>query len=190
MIPSGALHPTARTVLPSRVDRVERMLACFTKGFLWQRVRSIAIFLVVAIAGLSGCGGGQGRSQDELAAYLHDAEVWAPIEAETHRTIKRILQTQFVDEALVRQEVASALTRIDGHLVRIEPMHPRDPGLYAIHQAYTRAWIDLRDGLRLLPEGFDQNDYAKLAAGRKALEMWQAAIVAVADQLSSRRASD
>ena len=153
-------------------------------------MHSVAFALVVVMAGISGCGGGRGSSQDELAAYLHDAEAWAPIEAETHRTIKRILQTQFVDEALVRQEVASALTRIDGHLVRIESIHPRDPQLYAIHAAYNRAWIDLRDGLRLLPEGFDQNDYAKLAAGRKALERWQAAIVAVADQLSSIGAAD
>src|SRR5204862_313188 len=75
---------------------------------------------------VAGCGVSPATTQVELRAYLVRTKSWAPVAAEANRTIKRILATQFVDEA----ERAAGRPRLillpEGAIDRA--LRARDPG--------------------------------------------------------------
>jgi hypothetical protein len=119
--------------------------------------------------------------------YLQRANDWAPAEAETARTIDRILATQFVDEAEVRRQVDGDAPRVAAHLARVQAVEPRSPELRAVHQAYLNTWRRLESGYRSLRRGLDTGHVSDLADGRRALEGWRTGIVDVARELRRLR---
>jgi hypothetical protein len=136
--------------------------------------------LVVALA----CSAPPGELKLDTEAYLARMSSWAPVEAETNRTLERILVTQFVDESEVRRQIADSRPRILAHLERIRAYAPRTDAVRRIHMAYVAAWERLLSGYDAIESGFESGDNSRLARGRQAIEGWQAAIIAVARDLS------
>ena len=119
----------------------------------------------------------------DLQAYLGRMKAWAPVEAETERTIARILRTQFVDEAEVRRQIRDDRPRALAHLERVRAYAPRSKDVQHIHARYVSAWEDLLGGYDAIEQGFTSGDYTKLARGREAMERWGEGIADVARQL-------
>ena len=140
--------------------------------------RALAIVVL-----LSACGTPSSLVRTDLQAYVDRIQTWAPVEGETQRTIARILRTQFVDEAEVLRQIADCRPRVLAHLERVRAYSPRSPALEQIHTRYVAAWEGLLSGFDAIEGGFATGDYTKLAIGRRAMEMWQASIVRVADDL-------
>jgi len=130
-----------------------------------------------------GCGGPPGAMRADLQAYLARMKSWAPVEAETERTIERILRTQFVDEAEVRRQIRDDRPRALVHLERVRAYAPRSKDVQHIHARYVSAWEDLLGGYDAIEQGFTSGDYTKLARGREAMEKWGVGIADVARQL-------
>src|SRR5439155_1182079 len=89
-------------------------------------------------------------------------ESWAPVEAETERTIERILGTQFVDEAEVRRQIRDDRPRALAHLERVRAYAPRSRDVQHIHARYVSAWEELLGGYDAIEQGFTSGDYTKL----------------------------
>jgi hypothetical protein len=157
--------------------------------FLSSSIRSLQpcglVVLVVALA----CSSPQTQAlRADLTLYLQRANDWAPVEAETARTIDRILATQFVDEAEVRRQVTADAPRVAAHLARIEAVTPSSQELRDVHDRYVGAWKTLSEGYTALLRGLDTGDVPAISAGRKAMESWREDIVGVARDL--RRLKD
>lgn len=151
------------------------------------RLGSVLLALGLAATHLSACAHNEAGLRAEFDQYvLHERE-WAPIEAETARTIERILATQFVDEAEVRRQVDADLPRVAMHLSRLSDLHPVSPELAAIHAEYVTMWHNLADGYRQLERGLDRGVVSDVAAGRESLEAWRQGIIATARALRRLR---
>jgi len=144
----------------------------------------MALLRLLAVALLAvACGTPSSMVRTDLQAYVDRIQTWAPVEAETQRTIERIIRTQFVDEAEVLHQIADCRPRVLAHLERVRAYSPRSPAIEHIHQRYIAAWQGLLAGFDAIEGGFGSGDYTKLAVGRQAMETWQASIVRVADDL-------
>jgi hypothetical protein len=135
-----------------------------------------------------GCNASDRRLHADLTLYLERANDWSPVEAETAKTIDRILATQFVDEAEVRRQVVANAPRIAAHLARLETVRPSSPELQALHQRYVETWRQLAAGYDRIIRGLDTGTIPDLAAGRMALEAWRTGILDTAREL--RRLKD
>jgi len=141
--------------------------------------RGAAALLLVAAA----CHSGVSATRTDLRAYLARTRTWAPVEAETARTIDRILQTQFVDEGEVLRQVAESRPRLLIHLQQLRAYVPRSKEVAHVHATYIAAWERLLAGYDAIDEGFASGDYRKLARGREAMEAWRQGVVSVASEL-------
>jgi hypothetical protein len=142
-----------------------------------------ACALVLLGAALSCSSPSDQALRADLTLYLQRATDWAPAEAETARTIDRILATQFVDEAEVRRQVTDDTPRVTAHLARIEAIIPTSQELRDVHARYVGAWRDLATGYVALLRGLDTGNVPDIAAGRRAMEAWRESIVGVARDL-------
>ena len=92
---------------------------------------------------------------------------WAPTEAETARTLERILATEFVDQAEVLRQIADSTPRVRRQLAEAEAYQPRTSEVRQIHERLRRA-----PGGRCstaygdITAGFESGDQTKLAEGR------------------------
>jgi len=123
------------------------------------------------------------RLQADLRGYLVHVREWAPTEAETARAIDRIVATQFVDDAEVRRQVAADAPRVDRQIARVQAVEPATKEMRAIHARYLEAWRGLAAGYATLLAGIDAGDATRIAAGRRALDDWRAAIVETATEI-------
>ena len=139
-----------------------------------------AVALAVAFA---ACGSSTTGTRNDVRAYLQRAAGWAPVEAETARTLDRILATEFVDEAEVRHQIADSRPRILAHLERVRSVPPPSGRLATINEKYVNAWQQLLAGYGQIEEGFSSGDYTKLARGREAMAAWRDGLVIVAREL-------
>jgi hypothetical protein len=157
--------------------------------FLHLTIRSLQrCGLVVLVAALA-CSSPQTQAlRADLTLYLQRANDWAPAEAETARTIDRILATQFVDEAEVRRQVTADAPRVAAHLARIQSVTPSTQDVRDVHDRYVGAWRDLAAGYTALLHGLDTGNVPDIAKGRQAMEAWREDIVGVARDL--RRLKD
>jgi hypothetical protein len=132
----------------------------------------------------SGCAS---RSRERLAAdvgrYLRAMQGWAPVEVETGGTIKRILATQFVDDAEVMRQLAESRPRIERHLHELRAYHPDTPAVRTVHQEYIESWVALLRGYADLEHGLEDVDAAEIAKGRDALLAWRRHLREVAADL-------
>lgn len=126
-------------------------------------------------------------SQRDLSAYMSQLAQWAPQEAEVGRAVRRILETQFVDEVEVRRQIAESTPRVDAQLDRLRAYQPRSKELQDVHRAYLRAWEGLRTGYSDILLGFDQQSQAALGRGRAALLAWREALPETARRLREIR---
>lgn len=140
-----------------------------------------AALRVLLAAGLAlGCGPPPGVVRSDVQAYLARTQTWAPVEAETARTLERILRTEFVDEAEVERQIADSRPRILAHLGRVRDYAPRSEPVRKIHTRYQAAWHELLAGYDAIEDGFRSGDHTKLARGREAMAAWRAGILRVA----------
>jgi len=151
----------------------------FITVFLW------AAFLATIAP---GCNPADRTLRSDLTLYLQRTADWAPVEAETARTIDRIMATQFVDEAEVRRQVTADVPRVQAHLERVEAVRPASSELREIHRRYVDSWRRLAAGYRDLLHGIDNGDVPSIAAGRTALQDWRAGIVETARALRQLQA--
>ena len=121
--------------------------------------------------------------QKDLAAYMQQLTHWAPQEAEIGRSVRRILETEFVDEAEVRRQVAESLPRVDAQLAVVRAYRPAGAELQAVHDSYVEAWDTLQRGYADILRALDEGDQAALGRGRQALLAWRHALPATARRL-------
>ncbi len=140
-----------------------------------------AVLTVLAVA--AACNPTTPATRADLQLYLQHANDWAPVEAETARTIARILATQFVDEAEVRRQITADQPRVAAHIARIGAVHPTSDEVREIHRQYVETWTRLARGYDDVLRGLDHGQAADLAAGRESLEAWREGIVSTARQL-------
>src|SRR2546426_6205161 len=138
-----------------------------------------ALFAIVAL----GCGAPPGAERADLQAYLERTKGWAPVEAETARTLERILATEFVDEAEVRHQIDDSRPRVIAHLERVRAYAPRSGAVQRIHETYIKAWQSLLEGYDAIVAGFTSGDYTQFAAGREGMARWKEGIVRAAQDL-------
>jgi hypothetical protein len=131
----------------------------------------------------STCGTPSSTARADLRAYVQASKAWAAVEGETARTLDRILETQFVDEAEVLRQIADSRPRIAKHLELIRAYTPATDDLRRIHERYVAAWETLLGGYDAIERGFRTGDYTNLARGREAMATWRDAIVGVARDL-------
>lgn len=144
-------------------------------------VRTIAVLL--AAVAPAACGSPPTAVRADVAAYVARIQDWAPIEGETARTVDRILATEFVDEALVRQYLGEAIPRTRAHLQRIRSYRPRTGPVASVHARYVAGWGALLEGFEAIEDGFQRGDWTRLAQGREAMGRWRDAILEVAREL-------
>lgn len=151
--------------------------------------RGLLATLVVLLAlGAVGCDPRAPALEADLTLYIQRTHDWSPVEAETARTIERILATHFVDEAEVRRQVVGNAPRVAAHLERVEQVRPTSSEVQALHRRYVAAWRRLAAGYDSILRGLDTGAVPDIAAGREALEAWRAGILATAREL--RRLQD
>jgi hypothetical protein len=141
----------------------------------------LAVTLLSAVA----CGAPPTAVRTDVLAYLQRSKAWAPIEAETARTIDRILKTHFVDDAEIHRLIADDRPRVLSHVETVRAYRPGTRAVAQVHEQYLAAWSTLLLGYDAIEEGFRTGDYAHLARGREAMLQWRRQIVHVADQLRS-----
>jgi len=123
----------------------------------------------------------------DTLAYLQKMNSWAPVEAETARTLERIMATQFVDEAEVLRQISESRPRVQRQLDAATAYEPRTADVRRIHATYIKAWRTLLDGYASITTGFEHGDQEKLASGRQAMLQWRDTIVEVAEELRALR---
>ena len=94
----------------------------------------------------------------DTLAYLQKMNSWAPVEAETARTLERIMATQFVDEAEVLRQISESRPRVQRHLDAATAYEPRTADVRRIHATYIKAWRTLLDGYASITTGFEHGD--------------------------------
>jgi hypothetical protein len=142
---------------------------------------------VLALAVGFGCQRTSGAVGPDLEAYLDQSVAWAPLEADTARTIERILRTEFVDEAEVRHQITDSRPRLLAHLERLRGYRPQAEPVARLHRRYIAAWERLLGGYEDIEKGFSTGDYSQLAHGREAMAAWRDALVDVAAELRELR---
>jgi hypothetical protein len=123
----------------------------------------------------------------DTVAYLQKMSSWAPTEAETARTIERILATEFVDQAEVLRQIADSTPRVQRQLEDAQRYEPRTSEVRRIHSTYVGAWHALLGGYQSIQSGLETSDQPKLAQGRLAMARWRDGILAVARDLRALR---
>ena len=132
---------------------------------------------------LAGCDSAPTAARTDLRAYLARSRSWAPVEAEAARTVQRILNTQFVDEAEVLRQIADSRPRLSAHLEALRAYTPHTKDVARVHARYVSAWEELLGGYESIEQGFSSGDYTKLSRGRQAMDAWREDIVEVAGEL-------
>lgn len=138
---------------------------------------------MLALTALLACSGKSSETRVDLAAYLAHAKTWAPADAEAARTIKRIFDTQFVNQPEVLHQIDDSRPRVLEHIAQLRAYSPRSEEVQHVHGRYVAAWQDLLDGYDLIQKGFSTGDYTNLARGREGLDAWRQGIVEVAEEL-------
>jgi hypothetical protein len=145
--------------------------------------------LVVAflVTFLAACSTPPAALRADTLAYLRKMSSWAPTEAETARTLERILATEFVDETEVSRQIADSTPRVQRQLTEAEQYEPRTAEVRRIHAVYVASWRTLLDGYSSITAGFETGDQTKLSRGREAMARWRDSIVQVARELRELR---
>jgi len=122
-----------------------------------------------------------------IREYVAEVKAWSPTEAETGRTVDRILATHFVDEAEVRRQIMADTPRVAAHLDHLSRTAPSDPALRRIHERYLQGWRELLEGYQAILAGLDEGRAQELAVGRRAMEAWRQSIWDTARDLRALR---
>jgi hypothetical protein len=146
-------------------------------------LRTAGVWLAALAIAAVGCGTPQNAVRIETQAYLQRSKGWAKVEGETARTIERIFDTQFVDEAEVLRQITDSRPRVLAHLTALRAYEPRSEDIAGIHARYVAGWEKLLTGYDAIEKGFASTDYMNLARGREALTEWGNTILAVAQEL-------
>jgi len=146
-------------------------------------VRPGRALAVAALLLAAACGTPTAALRVDVEAYLAKAETWAAVEGETARTIQRILETEFVDEALVLQHINEATPRLEAHLAAIRAYKPATRSVADVHAVYISSWGALLTGFQAIELGFRTGNWARLAEGRNGMGEWRDGLVRVASEL-------
>jgi hypothetical protein len=143
--------------------------------------------LACGLALLAACSTPPAALRADTLAYLQKMSSWAPDEAETARTLERILATEFVDQAEVLRQISDNTPRVQSHLAEVEQYQPRTAEVRKIHAVYVGSWRTLLDAYGSITAGFASGDQTKLAQGRDGMARWRDAIMQVARELRELR---
>lgn len=149
--------------------------------------RHVPALLQVVVAVLEACSTPPAALRVDTLAYLQKMASWGPTEAETARTLERILATEFVDQAEVLRQIDDSTPRVRRQLEEAERYEPRTAEIRRIHETYTGAWRALLDAYASIASGFETGDQAKIAQGRLDMARWRDAILTVARDLRGLR---
>jgi len=149
--------------------------------------RTTWLGVAFAVVFLAACSTPPAALRADTLAYLRKMSSWAPTEAETARTLERILATEFVDEAEVLRQIADSTPRLQRQLAEAEQYEPRTAEVRRIHAVYVASWRTLLDGYSSITAGFAAGDQAKLSRGRDAMARWRDSIMQVARELRELR---
>jgi hypothetical protein len=145
------------------------------------------VVLPGVLALLAACSAPPAALRADTLAYLQKMSSWAADEAETARTLERILATEFVDEAEVLRQISDSTPRVQSHLAEAEQYQPRTSEVRQIHAVYVGSWRTLLDAYGSITAGFATGDQSKLAHGRDGMARWRDAIMRVAQELRDLR---
>jgi hypothetical protein len=148
-------------------------------------LRRLSLACVLAL--LAACSTPPAALRADTLAYLQKMSSWAPDEAETARTLERILATEFVDQAEVLRQISDNTPRVQSHLAEAEQYQPRTAEVRQIHAVYVASWRTLLDAYGSITAGFASGDQNKLAQGRNGMARWRDAIMQVARELRDLR---
>lgn len=148
------------------------------RAALYARIPWVALLLLSA-----ACGTPPAALQQDARAYIARMSEWAAVEGETGRSITRILQSHFVDEAAVLREISDLRPRLDRHLASVDRYTPRTTQVAHIHHQYVAAWRGLLHGFDAIERGFSSGEQSELAAGRTAILRWKDDIRHIASEL-------
>ena len=143
--------------------------------------------LALLVASLAACSTPPAALRADTLAYLRKMSSWAPTEAETARTLERILATEFVDEAEVLRQIADSTPRVQRQLADAERYEPRTVDVHRVNASYLGSWRTLLDAYGSITAGFESGDQTKLSKGRDGMARWRDAIVQVARELRDLR---
>jgi hypothetical protein len=175
--------PVATTPVGRHARRLASLVVSPRLNHSWRSmVRHTHVAIAILLLG-GACTSPSPTLRADTKAYLAKMASWAPIEAETARTLDRIIATQFVDQAEVLRQLADSAPRVQHHLVEVEQYHPRTPEIRRIHEAYIDGWRDLLQGYAFIEGGLLGGDQARLSRGRESLLHWRQSIVLVARSL-------
>jgi len=142
-----------------------------------------SLFLALLLLLAAACATPQATLRADAAAYLDQMSSWAPVEAETARTVARIFATEFVDEAELFSQIRDGSPRARRQLEAAMDYHPATNEVRNIHAAYVEAWRNLLKSFDRIEHGLRQGDQEVLAQGRRGLVDWRDRILDVAYRL-------
>ena len=145
-----------------------------------MRVQPTAILVLLALV---SCTAPRDSTSHEVAGYLRQLAEWAPQEAEAARAVRRILATQFVDEAEVRRQIAESRPRVEAQVAALSAYRARSRELSEVHRNYLEGWRRLARGYDEIEQGLDRTDQRALARGRAALVAWRDTVMSTARRL-------
>jgi hypothetical protein len=143
--------------------------------------------LACGVVLLAACATPPAALRADTLAYLQKMSSWAPTEAETARSLERILATEFVDQAEVLRQISDNTPRVRRQLAEAEAYQPRTSEVRRIHEIYVSSWRTLLEAYSDITAGFESGDQTKLAEGRDGMARWRDAIVRVASALRDLR---
>ena len=149
--------------------------------------RALGVALAGGLVLLAACATPPAALRADTLAYLQKMSSWAPTEAETARTLERILATEFVDQAEVLRQISDNTPRVRRQLAEAQAYQPRTSEVRQIHDIYVSSWRTLLEAYADITAGFASGDQTKLAEGRDAMARWRDAIVRVASELRDLR---
>lgn len=140
--------------------------------------------LLLIASGPTGCSPPErAPGPGSVTAYLEQVRQWAPQEAEVGRGVRRILETQFVDDGEVRRQLAELQPRIDAQLSRMREYRAPAGAIADVHAAYVVAWTELQQGCRDIADGLDAGEHALIGGGRRKLVAWRESLPTIAKRL-------
>ena len=104
--------------------------------------RALGVALAGGLVLLAACATPPAALRADTLAYLQKMSSWAPTEAETARTLERILATEFVDQAEVLRQIADNTPRVRGSSPRRRRIEPRTSEVRQIHEIYVELLED------------------------------------------------
>lgn len=120
----------------------------------------------------------------DVLDYVAKIKKWEPVEARVLQALQEVRRSQFVDDDYVVATLGGVMDDMQIHLDEIERYTPKTPPVAEVHDAYRKAWNDLRTSFQTTIGCMERKDYVALAPAVEAMQKARGELVAVAADLS------